>query len=225
MNYIAYYRVSTQKQGESKLGLEAQKREVNKILGVDDILLAEYQEIESGKNNERPELQKAINHCKSCKVTLLIAKLDRLSRSLTFISQLMDSKVEFKTCDMPEASTFTIQIFAALAEQEARFISQRTKAALAELKEKGVKLGSPQNLTENARQKSISIRAINAQQNENNRKATAFIISMRNQGYSFAYISKVLNKNGFKTRRDKQFSQMTVKRLCDRTIDNNPIES
>ena len=221
MKYIGYIRVSTKKQGKSGLGLEAQKRAIRNLLNDDDILIAEFEEVESGKNEERPKLLEAIQKCKETKGTLVIARLDRLSRSLSFISQLMDSGIEFVACDIKHANRFTIQIFAALAEQEARFISKRTKVALAELKSKGKKLGSPQNLTNIFRKRSIEVRQINAISNENNRKATALIVSMRNENKSYLNIAIELNKSGFKTRRGKTFSAMTVKRLYDRYINNH----
>ena len=161
--YVAYYRVSTQKQGNSGLGLDGQKNTVLNYLKGQD-LIADFSDIESGtkKGNDRQGLKQAINYCKDQKAKLIIAKLDRLSRNVSFIAQLMESEVEFIVCDLPQANRFTIQIFAALAEQEARFISERTKDALAVLKRQGKKLGSPQNLNFASRQKGLEIRKINA---------------------------------------------------------------
>lgn len=216
MKYIGYIRVSTQKQGKSGLGLEAQKRAIRNMVNEDDVLIAEYEEIESGKNKERPKLLEAIQRCKETKATLVIARLDRLSRSLSFISQLMDNEIDFVACDMKHANRFTIQIFGAIAEQEARFISKRTKAALAELKAKGIRLGSPENLTNKSREKSLEVRKRNALMNEHNRKATALIAAMRKEKKSFSNIAIELNQSGFKTRRNSSFTAMTVKRLYDR---------
>lgn len=154
MNYISYCRVSTKKQGASGLGIDAQKTSVLNALKEGDRLIAEYQEVESGKNDYRPQLLKAIEHCKKTNSTLLIAKLDRLSRNASFILTLRDSQVLFKSIDMPDANNLTIGIMAILAQDERERISQRTKSALAELKKKGVKLGSPQNLTDSSRKKS-----------------------------------------------------------------------
>lgn len=128
MKYVSYYRVSTQKQGNSGLGLDAQKSAVlNYLKG--DIPIEEFVDIESGtkKGNDRKGLKDALNYCKENKAKLIIAKLDRLSRNVSFISQIMESDVEFVVTDLPQANRFTIQIFAALAEQEARFISERIK--------------------------------------------------------------------------------------------------
>lgn len=215
--YIAYYRVSTQKQGTSGLGLDGQKNTiVNYIKGQG--LLGEFTDIESGtkKGNDREGLKQALTQCKERKAKLIIAKLDRLSRNVSFIAQLMESEVEFVVCDLPHANRFTIQIFAALAEQEARFISERTKDALAVLKRQGKKLGSPQNLNFVARQKGLELRKKNALENENNVKASAMIDALFKQGKSFYYITNDLNRLGFKTRRGKEFTQVQVKILHER---------
>lgn len=140
MKMIAYYRVSTTKQGESGLGLEAQRSAVRQVFG-DPVF--EYTEIESGKKDDRPELSAAISHAKEIGGTLVIAKLDRLSRKLSFITKLMDSGVSFKCADMPGVDNFTIHILGAVAQRERELISKRTKEALHELKLQGVELGNP----------------------------------------------------------------------------------
>ena len=144
--FIAYHRVSTQKQGASGLGLEAQKEAVSRFLnGGEWELLDEYVEVETGKGADalakRPQLKAALAACRKEGATLIIAKLDRLSRSVHFVSGLMESKVRFVACDMPEANELTIHIMAAFAEHEAKRISQRTKDALAVAKSRGVVLG------------------------------------------------------------------------------------
>jgi len=141
--FIAYYRVSTQRQGQSGLGLDAQRRAVSSFLSTRQAseLLAEYEDIESGAHNDRPYLQKAIAHCLATGAVLLIAKLDRLSRDAAFLLRLQQSKVKFLACDMPEADNFMVGIMALLAEKERLMISERTKAALAAAKERGVRLG------------------------------------------------------------------------------------
>lgn len=142
-NFISYRRVSTVRQGQSGLGLEAQTAAVNNYVNsVSGRLLADYTENESGKNCQRPELEKAIAHAARSKATLLVAKLDRLSRNVAFLSKLMESKVQFVCCDNPYATPLTLHILAAVAENEAKAISTRTKQALAALKARGVKLGS-----------------------------------------------------------------------------------
>lgn len=218
--YVAYYRVSSIQQGNSKLGLKAQKSSVLKYLDGNNPV-KEFMDIESGtkKGNNRTGVNQAIEFCKTNNVILVIAKLDRLSRSLTFISQLMDSEIEFIACDMPTANRFTIHIYSALAEQEARFISERTKEALAELKKQGKKLGSPQNLTKEAQQKGLEVIKQKARTNENNRKASILISNLRDKGLSFYKIAKKLNEYGYKTRKGFNFSDVQAKRLYIRFSD------
>lgn len=145
--FIAYYRVSTQKQGQSGLGLEAQQQAVMSYLnGGQWDLVQEFTEVETGKGadalSKRPQLRAAIEAAKKQKATLIIAKLDRLARNVHFVSGLMESKVRFTACDMPEANELTIHIMAAFAEHEAKRIGQRTKDALAISKARGVVLGA-----------------------------------------------------------------------------------
>lgn len=142
--FVAYYRVSTERQGKSGLGLDAQKAAVAAHLnGGDWQLLAEYQEIESGKRNDRPQLAAAMQHAKATGAVLLIAKLDRLSRDAHFLLGLERAGVEFVACDMPHANRLTVGIMALVAEEERRAISARTRAALAAAKARGTKLGNP----------------------------------------------------------------------------------
>lgn len=143
MKFVGYYRVSTVKQGVSGLGLEAQKEAVRVYLnGVSrGRLVDEVVEIESGKRNDRPELARALALCRVHGATLIIAKLDRLARNVHFISGLMESGVEFVAVDFPQANKLTIHILAAVAEHEAKMISERTKAALGAAKARGVRLG------------------------------------------------------------------------------------
>ena len=140
--FIAYYRVSTDRQGRSGLGLEAQRAAVVRYLaGIGGILLAEHTEVETGRRNDRPELQKALAACRKHKARLVIAKLDRLSRNVAFIATMMDAGVEFVACDNPHATRLTLHILAAVAEHEREMISARTKAALQAAKARGVRLG------------------------------------------------------------------------------------
>jgi DNA invertase Pin-like site-specific DNA recombinase len=156
--FVAYFRVSTDKQGESGLGLDAQRQAVmNYLNGGPWRLVAEHTEVESGKRNARPELQKALAACRRHKAKLCIAKLDRLSRNLAFIATLMDSGVEFVATDNPHANKLTIHILAAVAEHEREAISERTKAALAAAKARGKKLGGPRLAA--ARKASIKARS------------------------------------------------------------------
>lgn len=140
MSYIAYYRVSTDRQGKSGLGLDAQKTAVLAFLN-GQTPIAEYVEVESGRKKNRPQLTAALATAKKQKATLVIAKLDRLARNVAFISSLMESGVDFVAADMPNANRLTVHILAAVAEHEREMISQRTKAALAVAKKRGVRLG------------------------------------------------------------------------------------
>ena len=142
--YICYYRVSTADQGRSGLGLDAQRKTVLDFLnGIGHEIVSEYTEIESGGKDDRPALQKALKACRLKKARLIVSKLDRLSRDLHFISELQQAGVPFVIAEMPDATELTIHIYAALAQHECKVISQRTKAALEQLKAKGVKLGNP----------------------------------------------------------------------------------
>ena len=140
--FVSYLRVSTQRQGKSGLGLEAQREAVTGYLnGGSWTLVAEIVEIESGKRSDRPELATALSLCRLHRATLLVAKLDRLARNVAFISALMEAGVKFVAVDLPQANELTVHIMAAMAEYEAKAISTRTKAALAAAKARGTQLG------------------------------------------------------------------------------------
>lgn len=142
--YVAYYRVSTDSQGVSGLGLEAQRGAVRRFICGRGELLAEFTEVESGKRHKnRPQLLAALSQCESRRAVLVIAKLDRLARNVAFIANLMNSKTQFVAVDMPAANRLTMHILAAVAEHERDMISQRTKDALAAAKARGTRLGNP----------------------------------------------------------------------------------
>jgi DNA invertase Pin-like site-specific DNA recombinase len=150
---VAYYRVSTDRQGKSGLGLDAQRKAVVDYLdGGKWELVGEFTEIESGKRADRPQLEKAIAACKRHRARLIIAKLDRLSRNVAFIATLMERKVDFVCCDNPTATKFTIHILAAVAEFERDAISKRTKDALAAAKAKGKVLGNYERIAKAKRE-------------------------------------------------------------------------
>jgi DNA invertase Pin-like site-specific DNA recombinase len=156
--FVAYFRVSTDRQSKSGLGLEAQRKSVRDYLdGGRWSLVAEFTEIESGKRSDRPELEKALAACKRRKAKLVLAKLDRLSRNLAFIATLMDSGVEFIAVDNPHANKLTIHILAAVAQHEREMISARTSAALKAAKARGKRLGNP-NLPEARRRAALARR-------------------------------------------------------------------
>lgn len=215
MNFVAYYRVGTKQQGRSGLGLDAQRASVQTYTK-DGRLLAEYTEVESGKRANRPELAQAIAHARREGATLIIAKLDRLARSVAFIFALRDAGVRFIACDMPEANTLTIGLLATLAQHERELISERTKAALAAKKARGFVLGSPQNLTPAATLKAATARTQRAREDPANRRATELALLHRDRGLSYGAIAEKLNSNGHTARRGGRFHACTVERLLKR---------
>ena len=212
MGYVAYYRVSTAKQGSSGLGLDSQKSIVRNYISPDKLDF-EFTEIESGKKNNRPILIEAIQKCKENNHTLIIAKLDRLSRNVSFVSALMDSGIKFICCDMPHANELTIHIISAIAENERKLISERTKGALAEKKKQGYKLGTP-NLTMQDRLNGCQANIDRARKNENNKRAIAYLSALP-KDMKLKDKTDLLNKNGFKTSKGFMFSPMQTKRLLD----------
>jgi len=211
MKYVAYYRVSTKRQGKSGLGLLAQREAVERFIAP-ELIEKEFTEIETGTNKKyRPILNEAIELCQKHNATLIIAKLDRLARNVNFVSALLDAKVNFKCVDMPEASELTIHIMSAIAQNEAKVISKRIKEALAQSTKK---LGNPQNLTFAAREKgkeSIRLKAIN---NPHNKRALAFISSFDSiDEMKLREIAELLNINGFKTSTGKEFGTTQVIRM------------
>lgn len=218
--YICYYRVSTKKQGKSGLGLDAQRTICeNYVENQKGIIVNSFVEVESGKNDNREQLHTAIAECKQTNSTLLIAKLDRLSRNVEFIFSLKNSGVNFTCVDIPELNTMTLGIFSTFAQSERERISERITVALAEKKRQGVKLGKPENLADNfekAYTNSLTTRQSNAMNNENNRKAGLLVVSLRNGGKTWNEITTTLNKNGFKTRRGGVFGVTQVIRLYSR---------
>jgi len=219
-NYIAYYRVSTQKQGRSGLGLDAQRKAVKDHLnGGRWKLLSEAVEIESGKRNDRPKLAEALSLCRLHRATLIIAKLDRLARNVHFISGLMESGVEFEAVDMPQANRLTVHIMAAMAEHEARAISDRTKAALAAAKARGTRLGGRQwaveSVSERGNHASAQVRAKAAAKRAAD--VQPIIEAIKAEGVtSLNGIAASLNERGIPAARGGQWSAMQIKRLAIR---------
>ena len=219
-NFIAYYRVSRKEQGISGLGLSAQRTSVTTYVKAQEgIIIEEYTEVETGTNKrERIEIHNAIARAKQEGAVLVIAKLDRLSRNVNFVSSLMDAGIEFIAVDMPTANNFTIHIFSALAEQEAKLISLRTRLALAELKSSGIVLGNPKNLDSNARAKGVQKIKENAINNDRNRQAQSVIISCKERGMSYRQIAEYLNGLNFKTRYGNNFLAPSVHQLYARAM-------
>ncbi|WP_417799069.1 recombinase family protein [Terasakiella pusilla] len=213
--YVIYKRVSTADQGRSGLGLAAQDRDIGLYLETYSPepfeVIEEYLDIQSGKDDDRPELAKAIDNAKRDKATLLVAKLDRLSRKVSFIAQLMDDpKLALRVASMPYADKFQLHIYAALAEQERDFISQRTKAALRQAKERGVKLGGLRDATMQRN------KVIQTQANKRADKLESVVVPMRQQGASLRDIAAALSKAGVQTARGGQWQASQVKRVLER---------
>jgi DNA invertase Pin-like site-specific DNA recombinase len=211
--YTPYYRVSTQKQGISGLGLEAQQAAVRAFVQDPAQLVGEFVEIESGKQNQRPQLLAAMAEARRVGCTLLIAKLDRLSRNASFILALRDSGVDFVCCDMPDANTLTVGLFAVLAQHERETISKRTKDALAAKKARGFQLGNPQNMTSAITQQGQATMQRNAREHQANQQAALLADLLRAQGETLWQIATRLNAAGYRTRRGGVFHATTVQRL------------
>ena len=212
--FVAYYRVSTKRQGESGLGLEAQRQAVVDYLnGGRWELLAEYTDVESGGDDRRPELSRAIEHAKKMKATLVIAKLDRLSRKVSFVANLMDSGVRFIAVDNPSANELTINILAAVAQEERRLISQRTKAALVAAKKRGVRLGNPK--LDEAREAAVEARVEGADRFAAN--VMPVIRQVQAAGcVGLREIASALNARGVQTRRGSSWTAVAVSRVIAR---------
>lgn len=217
-SFVAYYRVSTDKQGRSGLGLEAQQATVRDYLnGGDWKLLAEVIEVESGKRSDRPNLEEAMRLCRLHGATLIIAKLDRLSRDAHFLLGLQKAGVEFIAVDMPSANKLTVGIMALVAEDEAKRISDRTKAALAAAKARGVKLGGNRGveLTEDVRKSGREARSAKAKARAND--LAPMIIELKAKGItSLGAIAKALNDRGIPTAKGGIWSATQVMRVMDK---------
>ena len=208
--YVAYYRVSTQRQGKSGLGLDAQQKAVLDFLnGGNWELIGEFTEVETGKGSnalaKRPQLREALAQCRKTGATLLVAKLDRLARNVAFISALMESKVEFTACDFPTANRLTVHIIAAVAEHEREMISKRTREALAVAKARGNKLGNPNLKSDNAK------REAQAREFAENLRPT--LEAFKGQGISQRKIVEELNRLGVKAPRGGEWSLMQLQRV------------
>jgi DNA invertase Pin-like site-specific DNA recombinase len=219
---VSYIRVSTQRQGASGLGLEAQRSAVRKFCQENGCeLLAEYQEVESGRKSARPILSKALAHAKAKKATLLMAKLDRLARNVAFIANLMEAGIEFRACDMPEANSFILHVMAAVAEQEARAISERTCAALKAARRRGVRLGATnpacRNLTREARLRGAGRTAERASLYYAD--VLPMVHKLRKQGLSLRAIAQQLNTDGHVVRSGRHWSPVQVRRVLQRSGD------
>jgi DNA invertase Pin-like site-specific DNA recombinase len=215
--FVSYLRVSTQRQGASGLGLEAQRETVRSYLnGGSWSLVSEVLEVESGKRNDRPELARALRLCRVHNATLLVAKLDRLARNVAFVSALMESGAEFVAVDLPQANKLTVHIMAAMAEHEASAISARTKAALAAAKARGTKLGGYRwdisQVSAKGTAKSAKVRAAKASKRAADLLPT--IEDIKASGAtSLRAIARVLNERGIVSPSGGQWHANSVRRL------------
>lgn len=217
--YVGYYRVSTQRQGRSGLGLEAQRRAVIDRLWGRGELIAEYTEIESGRRIDRPRLAEALAACRLHRATLIIAKLDRLARNVAFVSGLMESGTEFEAVDFPQANRLTIHILAAVAENEAQAISQRTRAALAAAKARGIRLGGFRGRagTCNDLAKARAVRIAQADRLATDLVPT--IESIRSGGITSAgKVAQALNERGINAPRGGAWCAAQVRRVLARPV-------
>jgi DNA invertase Pin-like site-specific DNA recombinase len=220
--FVSYCRVSTAKQGKSCLGLEAQRAAIDDFLnGGQWKLVAEYVEVETGKNDERPELKKALHRAKVTGATLVIAKLDRLSRNLRFIAEMQESKVRFVCADMPDANGLTIHIFASLAQHERKVISERTKRALQAAKARGQQLGNPNGaraLKRARKGNKAAVAEIRAKADRHAQDVLPIIDDITTAGIqTLLGIATELNARGILTARKGQWYPTTVKNLLARS--------
>ena len=225
--FIAYYRVSTKRQGLSGLGLEAQLTAVSQLVATRaGTVVASYQEIEKGKRKDRPELLKALAHARRSKAILVIAKLDRLARNVNFISTLMEMGVPFTCCDMPEANEFTLHIIAAVAEHEYKMTSQRTRAALASRKARGLPIGAQHPKCKSimdiegawGKGQQLGSRSNAVKARELVKDLVPIMQSLRAAGETLQKIADRLNALGQTTRGKRPWNHVQVKRTLDRAV-------
>lgn len=224
---ISYVRVSTKRQGASGLGLDAQELAItNYVASVGGTVIARYMEVESGRKDDRPELLKAIAHAKRSKAIILIAKWDRLSRDVAFLSKLLKSEVEFRAVDNPNANRLTIHVLAAVAQDEAERASERTKVALRQAKSRGIKLGSNRpghwdGYEEQRRLGALKGGKASARKRRNDSleaysDLVPLIREQRSAGASLREIAGRLNAEGHSTRKECAFAAATVLRMLRR---------
>lgn len=209
MIFVAYYRVSTNRQGQSGLGLEAQQAAVAAFVADRGKLVAEFTEVESGRKNDRPQLAAALDGCRRLRAVLVIAKLDRLARNVAFVARLMESGAEFVAVDNPHANKLMVHLLAAFAEHERDQISARTKAALAAAKARGVRLGNPRPAAAAARGRAV-LAAGTAPTRE---RALPIIQRLRKDGASLRCIAAALLAEGVPPLRGQTWHPETVRKL------------
>ena len=214
--YVGYIRTSTDKQ---VLGLKEQESRINQfIANSNSELITIIVEQESGKNNNRKGLDQAMMLCKKHSYTLLFTKLDRLSREVEFLFTLRNRGVKLRCIDLPELNTLTLGIYGGIAQWERELISSRTKRGLAELKKRGIKLGKPENFTDQTRELGRIKMQENSRENETWQKAWIYIENklLKNGTMNLRKVASELNERGYRTRRNCLFTPMSVKRVFDR---------
>lgn len=226
--FVAYYRVSTEEQDKSGLGLKAQRASVTNFIKQNGILQAEFTDVESGASDARQGIRNAISECKFSGATLIVKEMSRISRGgLKTMSELEESNIPFIESTSPHDPSMVKGIKFIIAKEEREKISTRTKDALAEIKAKiengeehvsksgkvVERLGNPKNLTDYSRERSIEVRKKKAHEHPDNVKAGAFIVALKESGDNFVTITKKLNNNGFVTSRGNEFNQVQTKRL------------
>lgn len=218
---IAYHRVSTAKQGASGLGLEAQQAAIESYASrVAGAVLGSFTEVESGKNNDRPQLQAALHRARVTGATLVIAKLDRLSRNAAFLLALRDSGVKFIAADMPEANNLTVGIMALVAQEEREAISRRTREALQAAKARGKRLGNPNGaapLLKAGKGNAAGVEALKAKAQDHAEMLRPVVESLKSQGKtSLGALAEALNGGGYQTPRGGSWHKTSVKNLLER---------
>jgi DNA invertase Pin-like site-specific DNA recombinase len=217
--FVAYIRVSTAKQGKSGLGLEDQRDSVRKYVAEvgGKIIAPEFKEVESGKRNDRPELEKALKRCRLTGATLVVAKLDRLSRNAAFLLTLRDSGVKFVAVDLRDANTLTVGVMATVAQYERELISKRTKDALAVARKRGVALGGYREKSPNiARFQKKAVQAVREGADARAEEWRDTIEGLQAEGLSLNAMAARLNKDGLPTSRGGAWTATTVRRVMAR---------
>jgi DNA invertase Pin-like site-specific DNA recombinase len=215
VDYVAYYRVSTEKQGKSGLGLAAQRSRLDAFVSSNDRILREFVDVQSGRKDDRSGLSKALAFAKAKRATLLIARLDRFSRRVSFIARIMDEGISLCCAEMPNATEFQLHIFAALAQEERRLVSERTRGALAEAKKRGQRLGINGN----------RLALANKEQANDFAKSLQAAVHSIGVEKSYSEIARRLNEQGLRTRSGRSFYAQTVKNVAMRLknlADNKP---
>lgn len=218
MEFVTYLRVSTDRQGRSGLGLDAQRQAVRDYVAGKGSISTEFVEIESGKKNDRPQLARALAEAKRTGSILLIAKLDRLARNVAFIANLLESGVEIAAADMPQANRFLLHVMAAVAEHEAKMISERTKAALAAAKARGTVLGwaIPARREEQRRAATAGAARNATKADQHAANVLPVIRQIASEGASLRHIAEQLNARGVKTARGGSWHASTVRNITAR---------